>query len=242
MSRTNLPEIQVNIGDLGGLYAVPGTVYASKIAYYANVINNTLDNSLEDVETPLTELKTKEPTILSPVVSDKLDIIIQEGHIGRTKGATGAYREQEFTKALGDAMKPLLDETSLNYRIMEADNWLKPEPNQCKIFMALHYDGSKNTDANGYSCGYKPDTNQLFKEEIAISYGKLCGFKRRPDNYTVGLKKYYGYNHTKADFYLVLEHGFGTNKKERNWMFANIDNIAKHHVSLIVKFLKDLKA
>ena len=108
--------------------------------------------------------------------------------------------------------------------------------------MALHYDGSKNKDANGYSCGYKPETNQLFKENMAISYGKLCGFKRRPDNYTTGLKKYYGYNHTKADFYLVLEHGFGTNKKERNWMFANIDNIAKHHTDFIVNFLKDLKA
>ena len=109
----------------------------------------------------------------------------------------------------------------------------------------MHFDGSRKTNANGYSMGYKPYSNQKFKEVLAVSYGELCGFRRRRDNYTKGLRQYYAwttnekrpYQHTDCDYYTLLEHGFGTNPKEREWMFDNINEIAKHHVDLIVRFL-----
>jgi len=180
---------------------------------------------------------------------EKLDLLLQLGHIGRKTGYIGAEGEQKFTQALGDAMEPLLKGSGLKYRIMGADNWLKPEPNKAKIFLALHYDGSVKKTANGYSMGYKPYSDQAFKEMLAVSYGKLCGFRRRKDNYTKNLRRYYGwttnekrkYQHTDCDFYALIEHGFGSNLVERKWMFDNINEIAVHHVGVIKRFLNEQK-
>jgi len=245
----------LTIGFLGGKWAVPGDTYASKIAFYANIINNTLDNSLEDVETPvsatvetpknnetpLTEPVTKTPPVLSPVVSNKLDVIVQMGHIGRTKGATGTKGEQAFNKALGDEMKALLSVTGLKFRIMGADDWSKPGPDKATIFLSLHGDGSTNPSARGFSFGFKPGSNEVFKETLAKSYKELTGFTRRKDNYTTGLAKYYGWKHLDCKYCNLLEHGFLSNKIERDWLISHINSIAKHHVDLIVNFLKDLK-
>ena len=233
----------ISIQRLAGSWAVPGDKYADKIVYYANIINSEITTELEPVsaivETPIVS-EIKSSSIVSELEKDdKLDLLVQMGHVGRKKGATGAFREIEFTQKLGNAMGLLLKGSGLKYRIMGADNWLKPEPNKAKIFMALHYDGSTNKNARGFSCGYKLGTNQRFKDTMAMSYKEFSGFNQRPDNYTIGLKNYYGYKHVDAMWYLVLEHGFGSNDIEREWMFANIDRIAKHHVEVIRRFLAD---
>jgi hypothetical protein len=81
----------------------------------------------------------------------------------------------------------------------------------------------------------------VFKEYLAKSYGKLCGFNRRKDNYTVGLAKYYGYKHLDCKYCNVIEHGFMSNKIEHDWLVSHIKEIAKSHVDTIVEFLKDVK-
>lgn len=213
----------------------PSETYTKKIIEFANIINGDITinngNELEPESEPKPEL----------LGDNKFDIIVQLGHVGRKKGATGTFREIEFTTKLGEAMELLLKGSGLKFRIMQADNWQKPEPNKTKIFFAIHGDGSTNKNARGFSCGYLLGTNQRFKDEMAISYKQLTGFQQRPDNYTVGLKNYYGYKHILADFYLVLEHGFLTSEIERGWLFANIDKIAKHHVEVIRRFLIDVK-
>jgi len=190
----------------------------------------------------ITKKKMNDFIVVEP---EKLDVLVQMGHIGRTHGATGARGEKTFTKALGMAMKKLLKKTDLKFRVMEADNWLSPEPNKATIFISLHYDGSSNKEARGYSLGFKPNSDEKFKEELAVSYGKLCEFTRRRDNYTSNLANYYAwttnknrsYQHTDCKYYALLEHGFGSNKIEHTWMMSNIDLIAKHHIDLITEFL-----
>jgi hypothetical protein len=247
----------VSIGFLSGKWAFPGTVYAQKIAFYANVINNTLDNSLEDVETPLTVTNNeqytvgktpefKEPVqVVSPIVSfpetnRPLDLIVQMGHVPRTTGSTGTKGEQAFNKALGDEMDKLLKQTSLKYRIIGADEWSKPGPDKATIFLSLHADGNTNVSARGFSFGFKPGSDESFKEVLAKSYEKLTGFKRRKDNYTTGLLKYYGWKHLDCKYCNLIEHGFMTNKIEHDWLVNHIPEIAKNHVDTIVKFLGDL--
>ncbi len=258
------------LGNLSGKWAVPGKykqpdgswiTYDMKIAKYANIINDiSISEEVSDVEKVSTiadELKQSKPPSknknipvfpwVAPVKENgRYDIIVQLGHIGRIKGATGAYREQEFTQALGDAIEPLLKRSGLNFRIMGADDWLKVKPNEAKIFFSLHGDGSKNKKAGGYSLGFKPDSDEKFKEELAVSYGELCGLRRRSDNYTAGLRKYYSWRddlkrkpHVVAEYYALLEHCFMSNKKERTWLFNSIEEIAEHHVNLITKFLKE---
>jgi len=198
-----------------------------------------------------TAIAKKANTIEQPISNKKFDLIVQMGHVGRTSGATGTYREQEFNSKVGKAMDKIFKEhlkvypNIIYYRLMGADDWLKPTPNQTKIFFSIHGDGSTNPDARGFSCGYKLGTNQRFKDQMAISYKELTGFSRRPDNYTSGLRNYYAWRddltrpqHVVADFYCLLEHGFMTNSIEREWLFAHIDKIAEHHVSVIIKFLK----
>jgi N-acetylmuramoyl-L-alanine amidase len=238
----------VTLKRLAGSWAVPGDKYAQAIVKYANIINNfgTITDELEPISLP----EPVSPIVETPANGEtKFDVIVQMGHVGRIKGATGAYREKGFTQKLGNSMASLLELTKLNYRVMGADDWLPIEPNRAKIFFALHYDGSTNKDARGYSLGFKPGTDEAFKEKLAVSYGKLAIpniSHRRKDNYTQGLKLYYAWRddlkrkpHVVADWYALLEHGFGSNEIEREWMFKNIYNIAKHHVDLIVEFLNE---
>ena len=308
MSITKLPEIQVNIDDLSGLYAVPGKytqpdgtiiTYGGQIAKVANLINGVvspIDESTQNNETqpilkkgdkgievtklqkyliskgywliadgiygPKTEAKVKEfqkannlevtgsvdsatkekmNNFILPVVSTDLDIIIQMGHIGRTKGSTGTAGEQAFTKALGDEIDKLLKGGPLNYRIMGADNWTLPKPNKATVFFSLHADGSPNTSARGFSMGFKPETSEVFKEYIAVPYRELCGFNRRKDNYTKGMVKYYSWKHIDCPYTALIEHGFMTNAIERQWMTTHIKEIAKCHVNSILKFFKEVK-
>ena len=254
------------LGRLNGSWAVPGKTYAKKIAYYANIINGNKDKpepesepKPEPIREPIREPKPAPKSYFdySKLIANRIssikpkstiyDIIVQMGHVGRKKGATGAPGERDWTEKLGKAMKPLLKKSGLKFRIMGADNWLKKKPNKAKIFFSLHYDGSTNKNARGFSCGYPVGTNQRFKDAMAMSYKQFTEFNQRPDNYTKGLRNYYAWTltgrrkiqHVEANYYCLLEHFFGTNDIEHEWGFANIDKIAKHHVNLIVKFLKE---
>jgi len=120
--------------------------------------------------------------------------------------------------------------------------------------MSLHCDGSTDPRAHGYTLGFKPNTNEAFKNALSDSWGKFSGLTKRKENSTGGLRLYYYWTSKKeypkskfdvppviADYYALLEHAFFTNLKERAWLNANIDNIAKHHVDLISKFLGSIK-
>lgn len=212
-----------NLEQLGGKWATPGHTYGQRIADIANKI---------------LEIKFKKE---NDIVNNKpkFDLIIQMGHIGRTRGATGARDEQKFTKALGEALYKRIKETNLKVRLMEADNWLKDKPNLCRCFFSIHYDGSLNKKARGSSVGYPEYSDPVFAHKVNDAYMKLSKFPQRKDNYTKGLKNYYAWrkNYVIADYYCLLEHGFGTNKYEYNWMFLNIEKIADCHCKSIIKFL-----
>jgi len=237
---TEVKKLQTYLNSVGSSLVVDGD-YGPRTEGQVKAFQKREKLDITGYINVITKKKMNDFVVVEP---DKLDVLVQMGHIGRTKGATGAYREQEFTQALGDAMYPLLKNSSLSYRIMNADNWLKPEPNEANIFLAVHYDGSANKNARGYSLGFKPNTNEDFKEKLAIAYGKLCGFKRRGDNYTANMRKYYAWRddlkrkpHVVGDNLVLIECGFGSNDIEREWMFANINAIAKCFVDTIVEFL-----
>lgn len=198
-------------------WAKPGKTYAQAITSIANYILN---------------YKQEKDKI-------KFSLIIQMGHVGRTKGATGARDEQKFTKALGEALYKRIKKTNFRVRLMGADNWLKDKPNLCKCFFSIHYDGSHNKKARGSSVGYPKYSNPVFAHKIHNTYTELSKFPQRRDNYTSGLKNYYAWrkNYVVADYYCLLEHGFGTNKYEYDWMFLNIEKIADCHYKSIIEFL-----
>jgi len=209
-----------NLNTLNGRWAVPGKTYAQAITNIANYILNYK----QEIENKV-----------------KFDLIIQMGHVGRTRGATGARNEQKFTKALGEALYKKMKKTNLKIRLMGADNWLKNKPNLCKCFFSIHYDGSLNKNAKGSSVGYPENSNPMFAHKMHNTYTKLSKFPQRRDNYTKGLKNYYAWrkNYVIADYYCLLEHGFGTNVYECGWMFLNIEEIAECHYKSIIEFLNE---
>lgn len=217
---------------LAGSWAVPGVEYANRIFALAK------------------EIEEVSQVVPSPI-NEKFDVIIQMGHVGMITGSTGTAGEREWNKKLGDAMEPLLKASGLHYSIIGGVAPTKQL--KCKVFLSLHCDGL-NATARGYTLGFKPKTNEAFKEKLAISYGKLSGFIRRKDNSTGGLRLYYMWtNHSEyagnpyvdqrilADYYALLEHGFFTNPTERKWLEENVFLIAKHHVNIIIGFLKEVK-
>lgn len=234
-SWSNLDHPKYNgdttIARLRNAWAVPGTYYPQKLAYYANIINGA-------------EIEPEKPFY---------DVIIQMGHVGITHGSTGTPGEREWNAKLGALMEPLMAKTGLKYRIMGGLDWLPDVPNQCKVFFSMHCDGAKDTSVkNQFTMGYRPNTDHKFKEMMAVSWKNFTGFKRRKDNGTSGLTYYYMYTSKKdhprarydiqrveAKYYCLLEHDFYTNLEARKWLNDNINKIAQHHVNLIKKFFEE---
>jgi hypothetical protein len=240
----------VTLNHLNGNWA-PSPTYTDKIIRFLNIINGE-----KEIVKPEPE---PEPTTVTSTVTNNgpFDVIVQMGHQGKLTlfpKMTGTNGERIWTEKLGNAMKSLLEEAKINYRLMGAEDWLPEVPNKTKIFLSLHFDGSLDPKSYGFTLGYKPKTDPKFKETIAISYGAFSRLHRRTDNCTGGLRLYYMWTNKseykyskfdvwriKADYYCLLEHCFFTNPTERKWAEENINGIAKHHVMVIKNFLKDLK-
>lgn len=169
-----------------------------------------------------------------------LQVVVQKGHCFRKRGATGTAghrgTEQAFVDRVGTGMVNVLRFHGVAARSVLAD---EPIPHS-DVFVALHQDGSTNPRARGASIGFPPTNNdgrelgQLWKAMYQQA-GWKSGF--RPDNYTRGLRYYYGYRRTTAKAKLLIEHGFATNEHDANWMWDNIGLIAQTNASAVMRFL-----
>lgn len=167
------------------------------------------------------------------------DVVIHMGHCFRTRGATGTSghrgTEQQFVSQVAARMADQLSPFGVNAVTALADD---PLP-RAKIFVALHQDGSVNPQAQGASVGYPVTTPnyqfaQLWKANYTLK-GWPNGF--RPDNYTRGLRNYYGFRRINADVKVLMEHGFATNRADENWMWDNMSLVVQAHVETITQWL-----
>ena len=158
-------------------------------------------------------------------------VLVQAGHIApREPGfesGTGTIREQEFTRKLRDKLVLLLESDGR----FEAIPVPGDIPDGIKVDAAvfLHGDGAASSAASGTSMGY-PDypVNKKLADLIRAEYEKIAGHPpRHADNYTGGLRGYYGYRRVDtAGPEVLVESGFLTNPAEQQWLFANIGNLA----------------
>ncbi|MGH2721290.1 MAG: N-acetylmuramoyl-L-alanine amidase family protein, partial [Actinomycetota bacterium] len=161
-------------------------------------------------------------------------VVVQKGHCDRRTGKTGTAREQEFNRALGQRLVPRLQGRGYAVHLLLADDPVPPSD----VFIALHCDGSEHRDARGASVGY-PDAEggrlAAAWKRAHQRHGFPGGF--RPDNYTQGLSRYYGFKHSRARFRVVVEHGFLTHAAEQAWLFSHLDDCAEAHVDAIAQVL-----
>jgi N-acetylmuramoyl-L-alanine amidase-like protein len=157
-------------------------------------------------------------------------ILVQAGHVApREPGfesGTGTTREQEFTHAVQKRLVSVLNADERFHGIPQPGD-LTDTP--CEAALYLHGDGSSNKAASGISFGFPKDSvNSRLASLIWHEFEKIPGHPpHHADNYTGGLREYYGYRRISTSGPEVLvEHGFLTNPSEQKWMFAHLDDLA----------------
>ena len=154
-------------------------------------------------------------------------LVAQRGHVPRKTGATGTAGEQEVVTAIAAELNKYKPD-GWNLVIINADESL--ERYKGDVFVALHCDGSINPDAHGASVGYQTAAGSALAQKWKSEYVKQ-GWGRgfRPDNYTAGLRSYYGYKYAKqfTNAYIVVEHGFLSNKTDAAWIRSHYAECAK---------------
>jgi len=168
-------------------------------------------------------------------------VLVQAGHIApREPGfesGTGTVREQELTKAIRRRL----------VRLLRADSRFEPVPCPGDIpdgvavdaALFLHGDGSTNQAATGYSFGFPIDpVNQKLATLIDEEFKRIPGHPpHHADNYTGGLREYYGYRRVPTPGPEVLvEHGFLTNPAEQAWIFRNLTRLANAEYRALCRF------
>lgn len=169
------------------------------------------------------------------------DAVLHLGHCYRTSGFTGTAghrgTEQEFVSNVGEAMADRLRLQGVDAVTALADASLP----RCRLFVALHQDGSVNPRARGASVGYPSahgpsrQAAQIWKAHYATTAGWPSGF--RGDNYTRALRTYYGFRRVHADAKYLIEHGFATNRADADYMWDNVGRIVKANCDAIVQWL-----
>lgn len=143
-------------------------------------------------------------------------VVVQRGHVPRTSGATGAPGEQQFAIDTAAKLKPILVGMGLNVRVIDADE--SASQYRGDFFVAIHYDSSGSSSANGASVGYQNSAGARFARAWKAAY-RAEGWTRafREDNYSPNLAGYYGVRNAIAagnSFAIITESGFHSNSDD----------------------------
>ena len=168
-------------------------------------------------------------------------VLVQAGHVApREPGfesGTGTVREQELTKAIRRRL----------VRLLRTDGRFQPVPCPGDIpdgvsvdaAIFLHGDGSSDSASTGYSFGFPVHpVNQKLVRLIDAEFKKIPGHPpHHEDNYTGGLREYYGYRRVPtAGPEVLVEHGFLTNPGEQKWIFKHLGALARAEYSALCRF------
>lgn len=174
---------------------------------------------------------------------------IQAGHYPRKTGSTGAYNselrisEQNENYLLWQTIRKEVTENpvaGVTFQFIEADERLY---SSCDVFIALHMDGSNSSIAQGPSVGYpvSSKTSKAFAQLFKERYQELDPPNSfRSDNYTSGLRNYYGYKSSysgAAPVKMVFENGFVTNTDEVTWAQNNRLRVAEMVIRVAMEHL-----
>jgi len=170
-------------------------------------------------------------------------ILVQAGHIAPREsfleGGTGTVREQELTFALRKRLVSLLNVDDRFDPFPFPGDLPEPPGFKCDAGLFLHGDGSSNKAATGISFGFPIDpVNSRLAKLIWNEFEKIPGHPpHHADNYTEGLRQYYGYRRTNtAGPEVLVEHGFMTNPAEQKWVFAHLNELAHAEYVALCRF------
>ena len=182
--------------------------------------------------------------LIAGIINNKVvntTVLIQEGHVGRTKGNTGSIykglKEAEWNTRVGKEVERLLEKEGIDVVRVGA----KIPIANATIAIAIHFDGSDRHCATGASIGHNgtPEAKKMARHWRS-QYGKFFPFKWHKDNFTKNLSNYYGFNRvTTTKGFLVLELGEITCEKQTKWLKPKLKHVAKEIANFIIKELKE---
>lgn len=168
-------------------------------------------------------------------------VLIQAGHVGRTKGNTGSISanglvESKWNEHVAIRVEDILKKKGIRVTRVGA----KIPVANAVIAVAIHFDGSANECATGASIGHDGSVEaKRLAKDWREEYSKFFPFKWHKDNFTPNLKHYYGFSRVNATKgFLVLELGEITCKKQTDWLEPKLDEVANKIAYFIIKELK----
>lgn len=157
------------------------------------------------------------------------DVLISAGHAGRPASCVhfprhkcnlGAAGEREWTPIVADAATRTLREHGVRVIRLPADFAGKYRVDAA-IF--IHFDGSEPPCRSSASIGYPSHHDAAAAAAWRKTYGSYWPYGFQPDNFTEGLRNYYGYKQVEArDAALVLEMGEITCPRQHAWLAARL--------------------
>lgn len=171
------------------------------------------------------------------------DVLISAGHEGRPASCArypkracnlGAAGERAWTPVVADEAARVLRAHGISVAREPAD-FDGSFAVDAAVF--IHFDGSTSPCASGASIGYHQPRFSTAASEWRTLYSTYFPFGFRPDDFTKGLRDYYGFKQVQArDGALVLELGELTCASQRMWLQRRL----KFDGQLIAYFLSRL--
>jgi len=167
-------------------------------------------------------------------------VLIQEGHVGRTKGNIGSIHnglvESKWNTIVGKEVEQLLEANGIDVTRVGA----RIPICNASIAIAIHFDGSEKHCATGASIGRNsaPQAKAMAKRWKS-QYGSFFPFKWHKDNFTRNLSHYYGFSQVQTTKgFLVLELGELTCKEQTDWLQPRLKQVAAKIANFIIKELE----
>jgi len=167
-------------------------------------------------------------------------VLIQEGHVGRTKGNTGSIHngliESKWNTMVGKEVERLLEAKGIEVERVGA----KIPIANASIAVAIHFDGAAQACTTGASIGHNsaPEAKAMARR-WRTQYGSFFPFKWHKDNFTKNLSDYYGFSQVQTSKgFLVLELGELTCEKQTDWLKPRLKQVAEKIANFIIKELE----
>ena len=172
-----------------------------------------------------------------------VDVLVSAGHEGRPASCArypkracnlGAAGERAWTPIVADEVADVLRAHGVSVAREPAD-FDGSFAVDAAIF--IHFDGSTSPCSSGASIGYHQPRFRTAASEWRTLYSTYFPFGFEPDDFTKGLRDYYGFKQVQArDGALVLELGELTCASQRAWLQRRL----KFDGQLIAYFLSRL--
>jgi len=160
----------------------------------------------------------------------RVDVLVSAGHEGRPASCSrfphracnlGARGERAWTPVVADEVARDLRTHGVSVAREPAD-FSGNFATRMAIF--IHFDGTVPRCGSGASIGYHGVAGAAAAKAWRAIYAPLFPFRFMPDDFTVGLRQYYGFRQVEAqDGALVVELGEISCPRQRAWLAQRLD-------------------